>query len=81
MLKETAIDGAKLDSLLGAYRTALAEWVKSIQKEMDLAASHHNITEVDEWEHACDAEEEARNKAIALRGQYESALRREFYHF
>jgi len=81
MPKETAIEGAKLDGLLGAYRTALAEWVEAIRMEMDLAASHHNITEVDQWEHSCDAEEDARSKAISLRGQYESALRREFYHF
>ena len=78
MPEETGVNTARLVS---DYKTALREWVEAIQMEMELVSSNSTVAEVDRWERACDAEEEARDRARSLRSEYESVLRREFYHF
>lgn len=78
MPETTRLDTARLVS---DYKTALREWIEAIQKEMDLVSSTSTVAGVDRWERACDEDEEARNRVRALRSEYESALRREFYHF
>ena len=78
MPEKTGLNTARLVS---DYKTALGEWIEAIQMEMDLVSSNSTVAGVDRWERACDVEEEARNRARALRSEYESVLRREFYHF
>lgn len=78
MPEKTRLDTARLVSY---YTAALREWIDAIQTEMDLVSSNSTVAGVDRWERVCDVEEEARNRARALRSEYESVLRREFYHF
>ncbi len=72
---------AALDESLRDYKEALREWIDVIRTEMELASFNSTVPEVDRWERACCAGEEARTKAIRLRSEYESVLRRKFYHF
>lgn len=81
MSEITRVKTARIDALLSAYKAALREWIDAIRTEMELASCNSTVGETDRWERACDVEEEARIRARALRSEYESALRQEFYHF
>jgi hypothetical protein len=76
-----AIDISELDQMQSNYKAAVDEWISAIRQEEALASVNHNVAEVDQWELADDREEEARNKAKAAKTAYESALRKEFFHF
>jgi hypothetical protein len=76
-----AIDISELDQMQSNYKAAVDEWIGAIRQEEALASVNHNVAEVDQWELADDREEEARNKAKAAKTAYESALRKEFFHF
>jgi predicted RNase H-like HicB family nuclease len=70
-----------LDSLRGAYKRAVEEWVAAIRAEEDLATPDHAIPAVDVWEHAGFTEEEARSRAKQARKEYEDALRKVNFNF
>jgi uncharacterized membrane protein YccC len=70
-----------LDQLQEDYKQAVDKWITAIRVEATLASFNHNVTEIDEWEHAAAKEEAARKEAKALKAQYESALREKFFHF
>jgi hypothetical protein len=76
-----AIDISELDQMQANYKTAVDEWITAIRQEEALASVNHTVAQVDQWELADDREEEARNKAKAAKTAYESALRKEFFHF
>lgn len=74
-------DTAELDSLQAAYKASVEEWIASIRKEEELASVMHSVAEVDKWEQAHFDEDDARNKVLAAKADYEDALRRKFFDF
>jgi hypothetical protein len=76
-----AIDISELDQMQSNYKAAVDEWISAIRQEEALASVNHTVAQVDQWELADDREEEARDKAKAAKTAYESALRKEFFHF
>jgi hypothetical protein len=76
-----AIDVAELDRLQGVYKGAVEEWIKTIRAEVTLASGLHSVAQIDQWEHAADKEDEARDKAKDAKEAYESALRENFFNF
>lgn len=76
-----AIEVAELNRLQSEYKAAVEEWIKAIRTEEALASANHSVAQIDEWEHAADKEDEARDKAKDAKEAYESALREEFFNF
>jgi hypothetical protein len=76
-----SIEISELDQMQSEYKAAVDEWVATIRHEEALASVNHSVTEIDEWEIAADAEDEAREKAKAAKKAYEDALREKFFHF
>jgi hypothetical protein len=76
-----AVEVSELDQMQADYKAAVDEWVAAIRREEALASVNHTVAEIDEWEHAADAEEEARDKAKDAKQAYEDALREKFFHF
>lgn len=64
-----------------AYKAAVEEWIAAIRKEEALASVHPSVAEVDTWEHAHFAEEEARDKALQAKKEYEDAIRKGLFGF
>jgi hypothetical protein len=77
-----ANENAELNRLRNGYKAAVEDWIAAIRKEEVLAsAAVHSETEIDLWEGACFAEEDARGKAKAAKKAYEDALRKKFFSF
>ncbi len=76
-----AIETAELDKMQSDYKAAVDEWVAAIRKEEVLASVNHSEAEIDTWEAAGFAEEDAREKAKTAKKAYEDALREEFFNF
>ncbi len=76
-----AIEVAELDRIQSSYKAAVEEWIAAIRKEEALASVNHSEAEIDTWESAGFAEEDAREKAKAAKKAYEDALRNEFFNF
>ncbi len=76
-----AIEVAELNRMQNRYHSAVEDWVAAIRKEEVLASVNHSEAEVDTWEAACFAEEDARGKAKAAKKLYEDALREKFFNF
>ena len=73
---------SELDELQASYKAAIDEWVTVIREEEALASvADHSVAEIDEWEHAADKEDAARDKAKTAKLAYEDALREKFFHF
>jgi hypothetical protein len=72
---------AELDRLQLAYKAAVEEWIVAIKKEEALASVNHTVAEIDKWEDAHFDEDETRNRVLALKAEYEDALRRKFFDF
>ena len=76
------IEISELDEMQANYKLAVDEWVAAIRHEEALASvSDHSVTDIDEWENAADAEDDARQKAKEAKKTYEDALREKFFHF
>ncbi len=73
------VDDAELDRLQNAYRAAVDAWVAAIHAEEALASVHHRVAEVDTWENAHFAAEDARAKAEAAKAAYEAGLRSQLF--
>lgn len=71
----------EMDAMQAAYGIAVEEWITAIRREEALAAVNHSVAEVDKWEAAHFNEEEAQNKALAAKKEYEGALREQFFGF
>jgi hypothetical protein len=77
-----AVEISDLDQLQADYKTAVDEWVAAIRHEEALASvADHSVADIDSWEAAADAEDEARDKAKDAKAAYEDALREKFFHF
>ena len=76
-----AADQTKLDELQSKYKAAVEAWVSAIRHEESLASVNHSEAQVDAWEEADSAEEEARDKAKDAKEEYEGALREEMFGF
>ena len=76
-----AIDNAELDAMQSKYKAAVEDWIGAIRREEALASVNHSVAELDQWEHAADAEEEMREKAKEAKKGYEDALREKFFNF
>jgi hypothetical protein len=75
------VDKEELDSLLAAYKSAVAEWIAAIRKEEDFATPDHSMKEWEAWDQADFHEEDARDKAKAARLAYVDGLREKLYNF
>jgi hypothetical protein len=76
-----AIETAELDKKQSSYKAAVEAWIAAIRSEESLASVDHSEAEIDTWEAAGFAEEDAREKAKAAKKVYEEALREEFFDF
>jgi hypothetical protein len=74
-------EDSDLDQMQSAYKAAVEEWIAAIREEEALASVNHSVAEVDRWEQAHFQEEDARNKAMAAKKEYEAALRKKFFDF
>ena len=70
-----------LDQKQAAYKVAVEEWVAAIREEEALASVDHSLARIDEWEAAHFREEKLRNHAIAVKKEYEDALREKVFGF
>lgn len=71
----------ELDQMQRNYKAAVDEWVAAIRREETLASVNHSVAQIDQWEGAAFAEDDARNKAKAAKKEYEDALREKFFSF
>jgi hypothetical protein len=69
----------ELDQLQRAYKSAVETWIAAIREEEFLASTEHSVADVDKWEGADFAEEEARDKVKTAKREYEDALREKFF--
>lgn len=77
-----AVEIAELDQMQAAYKAAVDAWVDVIRREEALASvADHSVAEIDAWEEAAEAEDEARDRAREAKKAYEDALREKFFHF
>jgi hypothetical protein len=74
-------DDAELDRLQAEYKAVVDAWVALIRAEEALASVHHSVAELDKWEAAHFAAEEARAKAEAAKAAYEDGLRSSLFGF
>jgi energy-converting hydrogenase A subunit M len=81
MANDATLEKADHSTMQAAYKAAVEEWIAAIREEEALASVHPSVAEVDKWEHAHFAEEEARNKALAAKKEYEDALRQGLFGF
>ena len=71
----------ELDQLQRAYQSAVEAWIAAIRHEEALASTEHSIADIDRWEEADCAEEDARDKVKIAKRDYEDALREKFFNF
>jgi hypothetical protein len=73
------MDDAKLDRLRSAYKAAVDSWITTIRAEEALVSARHSVAELDLWEAAHFAAEDARRRAEAAKAAYEAGLRAEVF--
>lgn len=72
----------EIEQLQNEYKATMGQWITAIKQEEALvSAASHSVADVDAWKNAHFAENEVREKVIALQKQYEEALRKKFYDF
>jgi hypothetical protein len=76
-----AIEIEDLDQMQAAYKAAVEQWIAAIRAEEALASVNHSEAEIDTWEASGVREEDAREKTIAAKQQYENALREKYFGF
>jgi hypothetical protein len=81
MANEPTSEQVDYATLLQAYKAAVEHWIASIREEEALASVEPSVVQIDTWEHAHFAEEEARNHAIDAKKEYEDALRQRLFGF
>lgn len=75
------MDDAELDRLQAAYKAAVDAWVALVHAEEAVASVHHSVVELDKWEAAHFAAEDARDKAETAKAAYEDGLRSSLFGF
>ncbi len=68
-----------LDELRLAYKKTVDEWVGAIRAEEDLATTDHSMTQMERWDAAHFAEQDAQQKATEAREAYKDSLRKVNY--
>jgi hypothetical protein len=81
MANESTSEQVDYATLQQAYKTAIEHWIAAIREEEALASVDPSVAQIDTWEHAHFAEEEARNKALDAKKEYEDALRQGLFGF
>jgi len=69
------------DAILSQYNAAVEAWITAIRREEALASSTQTVADIDSWEEAADAEDQARAQVKAAKKAYEDALRHKFFNF
>jgi hypothetical protein len=77
----TSMQDIDFDKLLTEYRGAVDTWVAAIEAEEALANDDHSMVEMEKWDAAALAAQDAENKAKKAREHYKNALRRKNYGF
>lgn len=73
---------AELEQIQAAYKAAVEAWIVAIKEEEALVSTApKSIEDIDKWEDAHFREDDARNKVIELKQQYEDGLREKFFNF
>jgi hypothetical protein len=73
---------AELEQIQAAYKAAVDAWIVAIKEEEALVSTApESIADIDKWEDAHFREDDARNKVIELKQQYEDGLREKFFKF
>jgi hypothetical protein len=62
-----------------AYQAAVERWISAIRIEERLASATDSMPQVDRWAQAHFEEEEAREKALMAKKNFESELRQKFW--
>ena len=70
---------AELSELRLAYKKSVDEWVWAIRAEEDLATTDHSMTEMEKWDAAHFAEQDAQQQATEARETYKDSLRKVNY--
>jgi hypothetical protein len=73
------VSDAELDRLQSAYKAEVDTWVTAIRAEEALASVNHTVAEIDLWEGAHFAAEDARAKVESAKAAYEAGLRSRFF--
>lgn len=68
-----------LDRLQSAYKAEVDTWVTAIRAEEALASLNHTVAELDRWEAAHFAAEDARARVESAKAAYEAGLRSRFF--
>jgi hypothetical protein len=61
---------AELDRLQGNYKAAVDSWIAAIRAEERPASVPHSVAQIDTWDNAHFAAEEARRQAEAAKKAY-----------
>lgn len=69
------VSDTELDRLQSAYKSEVEAWIAAIRAEEALASVNHTVAEVDLWEGAHFAAEDARANVEAAKAAYEAGLR------
>jgi len=69
------------DDLLAEYRKAVDTWVAAIKAEEALANDDHSMVEMEKWDAATLAADEAQSAVVDAREKYKAALREKNYGF
>ncbi len=73
---------AEVEQFQAAYKAAVETWIAAIKEEEALVATApQSVEELDAWEDAHFKEDDARNKVIDAKHQYEDVLREKFFKF
>jgi hypothetical protein len=75
------MDNNALDELQRAYKQAVDQWVNAIRTQEALANSDHSEIEMEKWDAAGFALQDAQAKAKHARDAYQDALRKLNYKF
>ncbi len=81
MANESTSESVDYAILQQSYKAAVELWIAAIREEEALASVHPSVAQVDTWENAHFAEEEARDKALEAKKKYEDALRQDLFGF
>lgn len=75
------MDTTNFDQLLASYHQAVDAWVTAIRAEEALATEDESMVEMEKWDDAGFAVQDAEAAAKKARDLYKSALRKKNYGF
>jgi hypothetical protein len=72
---------SELDTLQGAYKAAVEQWITAIRDEEALASVQHSVADLDAWEKAAMHEDTMRGAVRTAKAAYEDRLREVYFGF